>query len=104
MIRQFDVVPNPIKAERVRRPYVVNVQHDHLGQEGKYVFASLAIPDVTKPVPRLNPAVNVLGQQLLLLPNDLFTLSVRQISPPVANVESERDRIIAALDLVFTGV
>jgi hypothetical protein len=104
MIRQFDVVPNPIKAERTRRPYVVNLQHDHFGQDGKYVFASLAMSDAVKPVQRLNPAMRILGQELFLLPNDLFTLSARQVSPPVANLESDRDRIIAAIDLVFTGV
>jgi toxin CcdB len=104
MIRQFDVVPNPIRLERVRRPYIINVQHDHFGQSGNYVFASLTVPDATTPIPRLNPVLRVGDQQLFLLPNDLFTLPGRQITQAVANLEVDRDRIIAALDLVFTGV
>jgi len=104
MIRQFDVAPNPVIAERARRPFVINLQHDHFGQDGIYVCASLAVVDATKPIPRLNPSLDVLEQRLFLLPNDLFTLSARQFSQPVANLEAERYRIIAALDLVFTGV
>lgn len=104
MIHQFDVFPNPVGSERSRRPYIVNVQHDHFGQGGKYVFASLAMPNATKSIPGLNPILTILDQQLLLLPNDLFTLSDRQVAQLVANLEADRDRIIAALDLVFTGV
>jgi hypothetical protein len=104
MIRQFDVVPNPIRPEKVRRPYIINVQHDHFGQGGSYVFASLTLPDATMPILRLNPMLSVLDQQLFLLPNDLFTLSGRQVTRAVANLESDRHRIITALDLVFTGV
>ncbi|MDE3114713.1 MAG: CcdB family protein [Pseudomonadota bacterium] len=37
-------------------------------------------------------------------PTDSTTLPLARLRDPVANLQSERDKIVAALDLVFTGI
>ena len=53
--------------------------------------------------PRLYPTVEVSGRRLILVVSDLAALPRAALSTPVASLASERDRIIAALDLLFTG-
>jgi len=96
MIRQFDVIPNPIRAGRADRPYFINLQHDYFDNNGRRVLAPLVIRSALKMHPRLNPMFVVRSQQLFFMPNDLFTLSVRNLPEPIANLEAERYRIIAA--------
>jgi toxin CcdB len=104
MIRQFDVVQHPIRSLRPERPFLINVQHpfhDHLITR---VMVALVPPHAIKPVARLNPSFSVLGQEVFLMPTDFVTVPARRLRQPVANLEADRDRIVAAFDLVFTGV
>jgi hypothetical protein len=53
----------------------------------------------------LNPIVTVNGDEFWLATHELFAIDRRMLtSNPVANLASDRDAIIAALDLVFTGI
>lgn len=104
MIRQFDVVAHPIRSLRVERPFLINVQHPLYDESINRVMVSLVVPQAIRPLPRLNPAFSILGQTVLLMPTDFITIPSRRLRQPIANLESDRDRIIAALDLVFTGV
>lgn len=104
MIRQFDVVRNPISAWRTVRPFLISVQHDWLRDSKRRLLAPLVVPSAIKPTPRLNPLLQILDQQFFLMPDDLVTLGVRRLSEAIANMESDRHRILAALDLVFTGI
>ena len=104
MIRQFDVLENPIRALRADRPYLVCIQHDHLGHLKTRLTAPLANKRVIAEESRLHPAISVERKSLFLLPHDLLALPLRLLGEPVANIEAGRERIIAALDLVLTGV
>jgi toxin CcdB len=104
MPRQFDVFPNPIRAGRDERPFLLNIQHNLLDHLATRVLAPLVIEEAIRPASRLNPAFRISGQMLFLVPTDLVTLSKRNLHEPVANLTGERDRIIAAIDLVFAGV
>ena len=104
MIRQFDVVPNPIRKGRPERPYLICVQHRFLDAADTRVLAPLAIARAFHHWPRLNPELIVLGQSLFLVPTELTSLSLKMLQQPISNAEADRARIIAALDLVFTGV
>ncbi len=53
---------------------------------------------------RLNPRFTIEGKTVYLDPTDLVTLTVARLGECIANLEPQRDRIIAALDLVFTGI
>ena len=104
MIRQFDVVPNPITAIRKERPYLVCVQDRHLDRLSTRLMAPLATKQVIREASRLNPEFHVQGRRLFLLSYDLSALPLRALGRAVANLEGERYRIVSALDLVFTGV
>ena len=103
MIRQFDVCPTPFKYGRKERPYVIVVQSDHLEMPSR-ICGPLVDERFLTPERRLNPAFHILGARCYFHPAELMTLPVSLLRSPVANLESERARIIAALDLVFTGI
>ena len=101
---QFDVHLNPSRAGRDDRPYVLIVQtrfFDHLSTR---VCAPLVREGALKPERRLNPVLRMKGRDCYFSPTELATLPVRMLGKPVANLEEYRDRIIAALDLVFLGI
>jgi len=103
-IRQFDVFRNPIAAARGEQPFVVCVQHRNLDYLGTRLIAPLASAKIVREQSRLHPAVEVLRKTVYLLPQNLLALPVRLFRDSVENLEPDRERIIAALDLVLTGV
>ncbi|HEX4304158.1 MAG TPA: CcdB family protein [Rhizomicrobium sp.] len=103
-IRQFDVVANPLRAQRADKPYLVCIQHGLLGHLSSRIVAPLVTSQIIREPSRLHPSIAVGAAKLFFDPTDLLTLPIRLLKAPVANVEGERDRIVAALDLVFTGI
>jgi hypothetical protein len=104
MSRQFDVYRYPLKGGRDLRPYLVVVQHAFFEDRLSRVVAPLVVANAIRPEPRLNPQILVLGKPFHLSPTEIFTISVKSLRDHVSNVEADRDRIVAALDLVFTGI
>lgn len=103
-IKQFDVILNPLPGGRQYKPYMVCIQHRRLDHLQTRILAPLlaGVPIVDEA--RLHPAFSINGKPVYLDPTDLVTLSVRRLGKPVANLEEARDRIVAALDLVYTGI
>ncbi len=104
MSRQFDVFRNPLRAGRDQRPYLVVVQHAMFEDRPSRVVVPLVMTNAIHPDGRLNPIVKVLTQSFYLSPTEMFTISLKYLRSPVANLGTDRDRIVAALDLVFTGI
>jgi toxin CcdB len=104
MIRQFDVFPNPSKRGRQERPFVVVVQSAFLDATTGRVSVPLIAEREIKPDGRLNPLFLVDSQRLYFHPAEITTIPVIFLRTPIANLEAERYRIVAALDLVFTGI
>ena len=104
MIRQFDIVPNPFPAGRGERPFLVAVQHNRLSELSTRVLVPLVATGKLGLKSRLNPEIVLEGRTYFIDPTNMVTLPLRLLGKPVANIESSRDRIIAALDLVFTGI
>ena len=102
--RQFDVYRNPLKAARDDRPFVVDLQHALWFDMKSRVVATLATRVIIGLSPRLHPPVAVDGRTYYFDPTDISTLPLARLRNPVANLEEARDRIIAALDLVFAGI
>lgn len=57
-----------------------------------------------KPISRLNPIVAVAGAQYAVLFQELAALPAQVLGQPIANLRQRRDELIAALDLLFTGI
>jgi toxin CcdB len=103
-INQFDVVANPFSRSRDRQPYLVALQSDLLSQNlDTVVVAPLERAAADNVVDRLNPHLEVEGESLVLVAQELVTVRKAALGQARASVEGERDKIIAALDLLFTG-
>ncbi|MBL6853179.1 MAG: CcdB family protein [Alphaproteobacteria bacterium] len=103
-IRQFDVVANPTRRARDIKPYLICVQHRNFDHLPTRLVAPLLVERVVKQPTRLNPELRISGERFFLDPVDLGTIPLRHLLSVVTNFESERDRIIPAIDIVFTGV
>jgi len=104
MIQQFDVVANPDASEAEHRPYLVVLQSDLVSGLISTIVAPLVPRDAMTGAHRLNPIVNVGDRELWLATHDLFAIDRRVLRTKVATVADQRDAIIAAHDLIFTGI
>jgi toxin CcdB len=102
---QFDVHRNVSSASRTRIPYLLDVQSDLLEPLATRVVVPLAKPQVLgKVAERLSPIFEVEGRKMVMLTPELAGVPRKALGERVANLASERQAIIAALDLVFTGI
>jgi toxin CcdB len=104
MTRQFDVFPNPSKRGTEERPFVVVVQSNAVADSPGRVSVPLVLKNELHPIRRLNPAFNIVGRLVYFHPLELATIPVRLLRLPIANLERARYEIIAALDLLLTGI
>ena len=102
LIRQFDVFANPHPERSDEFPFIVVLQSDWVSDTSSVIVAPLVASDRERQA-RLYPPFEVEGRHLVAAVSDLAAIPRAVLSNPVANVSSERDRIIAALDLLFTG-
>jgi toxin CcdB len=101
---QFDVSANPFSRSRERQPFLVNLQSDFLaGSLDTVVVAPLERAGSGTFADRLNPRVIVDGEEFALITQELVTVRKSVLGRPLGSIAAERDKIIAALDLLFTG-
>jgi toxin CcdB len=102
---QFSVVANPFPRSRERQPFLVTLQSNLLARSLDTVVVAPLEPAVSGTfVDRLNPAVEVDGHPFVIVVQELVTVRKSALGSRHASVASERDKIIAALDLLFTGI
>jgi len=103
---QFDVYRNPNPASRSRIPYLLDVQSELLDSLATRVVVPLCRPEVlgSKPAERLNPQFELEGRKVLMLTPELAGVPRKALGERVASLAAGRGDIIAALDLVFTGI
>jgi toxin CcdB len=101
---QFDVVANPFPRSRERQPFLVNLQSDLLARSlDTVVVAPLERAGSGTFADRLNPHLTVDGQPFVLIAQEIVTVRKSVLGKPHGSIATERDKIIAALDLLFTG-
>ncbi len=101
---QFDVCRNPNPASRERAPYVLILQSDLLDPLPTAVVAPLVRLGEFEPIRRLNPAFDIDGESFVLSTAELAGIPRTAIGPALSSLAGERDAVIAALDLLFTGI
>ncbi|MFM9883378.1 MAG: CcdB family protein [Burkholderiales bacterium] len=103
---QFDLFRNPSSASKGRAPFLLDVQSDLLDPLATRVVVPLAKPDATrrKAVERLNPTIEVEGKRLVMLTQELAAVPRAILGASVGNASRFRGDIIAALDLLITGI
>jgi toxin CcdB len=103
-MKQFDVVANPFSRSRERQPLLVALQCDLLVRSlDTVVVAPLERASTGTFVDRLNPRVEVDGEPFVLIAQELVTVRKSALGNARGSVGAERDTIIAALDVLFTG-
>jgi toxin CcdB len=103
-ISQFDVVANPFPRSRERQPLLVTLQSDLLARAlDTIVVAPLEPKGSSTFADRLNPEVEVDGQAFVLITQEIVTVRKNVLGASRASIARDRDKVIAALDLLFTG-
>jgi len=104
---QYSVHRNRNPATKVRFPLLLDVQADLLRDLGTRVVIPLT-PDTAGSrrgaLDTLTPLCTVDGKGYLLVTPQLAGIAARELGPPVADLSGERARILAALDLLITGI
>jgi toxin CcdB len=103
-MKQFDVVANPFPRSRERQPFLASLQSDLLTRNlDTTVVAPLAPATSSNVVDRLNPRVEIDGEPFVLITQELVTVRTSVLGEAHGSIAGERDAIITALDLLFTG-
>jgi toxin CcdB len=104
-MRQFDVLTNPDPQSASWAPYLIVLQHDLLNDLDTVVVAPLTREgEGPHPLRGLNPVVELSGERLVLSAQELAGVSRRHLGSVVGTLEAEREALIHAVDLLFTGV
>jgi toxin CcdB len=103
-MKQFDVFANPFPRSRERQPYLATLQSDLLARNlDTTVVAPLEPASSGTFADRLNPRVEIDGQSFMLITQELVTVRRSVLGATRGSIAAERDAIIAALDVLFTG-
>lgn len=100
---QFDVHRNPRRGEY---PLLLDVQAEVLTQLGTRVV----VPMVSlkrfgaRPMTRLNPTAKIRNTEYVLVFQELAAVPASALGERVASLEDRRYELVAAIDLLFTGI
>jgi toxin CcdB len=87
-------------------PLLLDVQADALSRFERRIVVPM-VPRKKyggKPVPRLNPVVSIRGIDYVLLFQDLASIPRTGLGERVESLADRRADLIAAVDLLFTGI
>ena len=103
---QADVYRNANQGSKSRVRYLLDIQSDLLDMLSTRVVVPLCKPEVLngKLAERLNPVLEVEGRKFVLLAPELAGVSRKVLGDCVGNPSRHRQAIIAAIDLVITGI
>lgn len=104
---QFTVYRNRNGATRARFPLLLDVQTGLLDELGTRVVIPLAPATAATrraALQTLTPVLTVDGKDYVALTPQLAGIATRELGPPVADLTTARPAILAAIDLLFTGI
>ena len=103
---QFDVYRNPDAASRRRVPFLLDIQSDLLEALATRVVVPLRSLDGAESLrmERLMPVFTVDGRKVAMDTPQLVGVPRSAIGERVGSLETARHEIVAALDVLITGV
>lgn len=103
---QFSVYRNPNTQTRARYPFLLDVQSDLLETLGTRVVVPLCPTSAIegRPVGTLMPTFVVEGKRYVMLTPQLAGIERKLLGTEVAVLSAHRNEIVAALDLLLTGI
>jgi len=104
-VSQFDVYRNPDASTRARFPFLLEIQSDLLESLATRVVVPLAAAgDDTTPIARLMPVFEVDGRRVVMRTPEMAGIPRKAIGAHVGSLAAQRHEIVAALDVLITGV
>jgi toxin CcdB len=104
-VAQYDVYTNPSESADKGIPFVVVLQSDLLDALATRLVMPLATLEFADKVPeKLCPLVTVRGQQLRALAHYAAPLPAKSLRQVVGNLSPQSHLLIAAMDVVLSGV
>jgi toxin CcdB len=102
--RQFDVFKNP--RDKARFPFLLLVQHEILSGLPVRMVVPMTPLKVfgARPVSRLNPVFQVNRQAVVMLTQMMGAVATSSLERRVTSLATKRAEIIAAIDILFSGV
>jgi len=103
---QFSVHRNPNSATKTAVPYLIDIQSDLMAELGTRVVAPL-YPVASmkgKILKTLTPLFEIEGKKFVMMTPQLAGIQKGQLGAQVADLSAWRNEIIAALDLLITGI
>lgn len=102
---QFDVYINPNPDTRKLIPYLLDVQTDLLDTLATRVVVPLIlVEEMGQAAKQLNPQFKIKGTSVIMSTAELAGIASRSLGDKVTSLKNKRDEIIAALDLLITGI
>lgn len=103
---QYDVYKNRNAASKKRFPFLLDVQAGLMEELDTRVVVPLASKELFagKILTRLMPLLEIVGMELVAVTPQMAGIAKRELGECVGNLGLARQEIIAALDLLFTGV
>jgi toxin CcdB len=103
---QFAVHKNKNPQTKALFPLLLDVQTNLLGDLHSRVVVPLTKSPAAlqKPLSRLTPVIKVDGVSHLVVTYQLAAIGQSALGLPIADASEHRDAIIAALDLLLTGI
>jgi toxin CcdB len=103
-MRQFDIFANPFPRSQKRQPFLMSLQSDLMSRSlDTVVVAPLEPAGTGEFADKLNPRMIIENEPFVLIAQELVTVRKSALDHPRGSLSSERERIIAALDVLFTG-
>ena len=103
---QFSVHRNANPESSAAYPYLLDIQSDLIADLGTRVVVPLA-PATTmqgKAIETLMPIFTIDGERFVMVTPQLAGVAKKQLGAVVAELSAQRHEIIAALDLLITGI
>lgn len=101
---QFTLYRNANRQTQGRYPFLLDIQSDFLNE----LKTQLVVPVIKlaerKPITRLNPIFQWEQQQYLLVVQEMAAIPANNLGVKVTELETLRGEILAAVDLLITGI
>jgi toxin CcdB len=103
---QYSLYRNRNSATRARFPLLLDIQSDLLDPLATRVVAPLSPLSATRSrvMQTLMPVLHFEGKDYAMVTPQLSGITVHELGPIVGDLSIDRDWIIAALDMLITGI
>lgn len=102
---QFDVYLNPNADTRDAVPFLLDVQAELLDMLATRVVVPLVVSEeMVLAAKHLNPQFKIKGIAVVMSTAELAGVPNRALGDKVTSLKHKRDEIVAALDMLFTGI